>query len=68
MKASLKSNLYAVLNKFLEDNDAHDDRPIGLACKDLGVMMADAAAAVYEASHAGSVAGANDPVSCGVGA
>lgn len=66
MKSSLKNELEKSMNKFLDDYEAHNDRPSGLACVNLGEMMADAAAAVYEASHAGATAGANDPSSCGV--
>jgi hypothetical protein len=66
MKATLKSTLVQVLDKWLEDQDAHDDRPYGLACPNLEDLMADAAASVYDASHAGAVMGAEDPTSCGV--
>lgn len=65
MKASLKSTLDAAMNKWLEDQDAHDDRPAGLACQDLGELMANAAAAAYDASHAGAMMGAKEPASCG---
>lgn len=61
MKASLKATLDAVLNQWLEDYDSHNDRPLGLACDDLAELMADAAASVYDASHAGSVKGAQEP-------
>ena len=64
MKASLKSTLDAAMNQWLENQDAHDDRPAGLACKNLGELMADAAAATYDASHAGAMMGAEDPASC----
>lgn len=57
MKASLKSTLDAVISRWLEENDAHNDRPPGLACSDLEYLMADAAAAVYDASHAGAEMG-----------
>jgi hypothetical protein len=57
MKASLKATLDTTMNIWLEKQDDHDDRPAGLACDGLGEMMATAAAAVYEASHAGAVAG-----------
>jgi len=66
MKASLKATLDKAMNDWLENQDAHDDRPPGLACKDLGELMATAAAATYDASHAGAMMGANDPQSCGV--
>jgi hypothetical protein len=66
MKASLKATLDKVINQWLEDQDMHEDRPEGVACENLGEMMADAAAVVYDASHAGSVSGAKDPSSCGV--
>lgn len=55
MKASLKSTLDTAMDKWLDEQQEHDDRPDGLACKELGEMMATAAAAVYEASHAGAV-------------
>lgn len=61
MKASLKATLDWVMNKWLEDQDGHEDRPPGIACPDLGEMMAAAAASVYDASHAGSMAGAKEP-------
>lgn len=54
MKANLKATLDNVLNQWLEEQDGHPDRPPGLACPGLGEMMADAAASVYEASHAGA--------------
>ncbi len=57
MKASLKSTLDAVINRWLAAQGGHEDRPAGLACPDLGELMADAAAAVYDASHAGSEVG-----------
>lgn len=66
MKASLKTTLDAAMNQWLEDQEAHDDRPSGLACEELGELMATAAVAVYEASHAGAMMGARDPSSCGV--
>lgn len=55
MTASLKATLDAVLSQWLEDQDTHDDRPAGFACDGLAELMADAAASVYEASHAGAV-------------
>jgi hypothetical protein len=57
MTASLKATLDSILNQWLEDQDTHDDRPAGYACDGLAELMADAAAAVYEASHAGAVKG-----------
>ena len=61
MKASLKSTLDTAMESWLEKQDAHPDRPDGLACPDLADMMANAAAAVYDASHAGAMAGAAEP-------
>ena len=58
MKASLKATLDTAMNKWLEAMDDHTDRPEGLACKDLGELMASAAGAVYDASHAGAAEGA----------
>jgi hypothetical protein len=55
MKASLES----VISKWLSEMDTHPDRPDGLACEDLAEMMANAAASVYDASHAGAVMGAD---------
>jgi hypothetical protein len=66
MRATLKATLLVAMESWLEKQDGHDDRPAGLACPNLADMMADAAAATYDASHAGSVAGAKDPSSCGV--
>jgi hypothetical protein len=66
MKASLKATLDTAMQTWLEEQDSHDDRPAGLVCQDLSDMMASAAAAVYDASHAGAMAGAKDPQSCGV--
>ncbi len=66
MKASLKATLDAALNKWLEDQDGHDDRPPGLACQDLGELMASAAASVYDASHIASMQGAEDPAGLGL--
>ena len=66
MRSTLKSTLALTMDAWLEKQDGHDDRPVGLACPKLADMMADAAAAVYDASHEGSVAGAKDPSSCGV--
>jgi len=60
MKASLKATLDEAMSTWLEQQDAHDDRPPGLACPDLADLMANAAAAVYDASHAGAMAGAED--------
>lgn len=54
MKASLKSTLDAAMSTWLEEQDSHNDRPAGLACESLDSLMADAAAAVYDASHAGA--------------
>ena len=55
MKPSLKATLYEAISEWLARVDDHDDRPPGLACDDLESMMTDAAAAVYDASHAGAV-------------
>lgn len=55
MKIALKSTLVEVIEQWLSDNDSHEARPPGLACENLSEMMADAAAAVYDASHAGAV-------------
>lgn len=66
MKASLKATLDIAMANWLEEQDSHDDRPAGLACQNLSDMMASAAAAVYDASHAGAMSGAKDPSSCGV--
>lgn len=66
MKSSLKSTLEQAINSWISEQYGHDARPSGLTCEDLSDMMADAAAAVYDASHAGSIAGAKDPDSCGV--
>lgn len=60
MSASLKATLDLAMKTWLEEQDDHDDRPEGIACNRLHEMMADAAAAVYEASHAGAVDGAKD--------
>jgi len=60
MKSTLKSTLSQVMSRWLEDQDNHDDRPPGIACPQLDEMMTDAAAAVYDASHAGAVAGTLD--------
>jgi len=60
MKASLKSTLDQAMNQWLEANDAHEDRPRGFACEDLGELMASAASAVYDASHAGAIIGAEN--------
>ena len=59
MKNSMKASLEKVMSKWLEEMDTHPDRPDGLACDDLAEMMANAASSVYEASHAGSIMGAN---------
>ena len=59
MKNSMKASLEKVLSKWLEEMDTHPDRPDGLACEDLAEMMANAAASVYDASHAGAVMEAN---------
>lgn len=56
----MKALLDQTMEAWLEDNDCHDDRPDGLACPNLADMMASAAAAVYDASHSGAVAGAED--------
>lgn len=66
MKTALKSTLASVIGGWLNEIDDHDQRPPGLACDDLSELMTEAAAAVYDASHAGSMKGANDPASCGV--
>jgi len=66
MKTSLKASLESAMNQWLEDQEAHNERPAGLACEDLGELMANAAASAYDASHAGAVMGAKDPASCGV--
>ncbi|MFK5282708.1 hypothetical protein ACI3PL_24395, partial [Lacticaseibacillus paracasei] len=44
--------LDATMEQWLDENDGHVDRPDGLACLNLADMMASAAAAVYDASHA----------------
>lgn len=54
MTSRLKSTLWEVLDNWLEQQDAHPDRPPGLACPHLADMMTDAAEAVYEASHQGA--------------
>ena len=59
MKASMKAILDDAMNEWLENMDDHADRPNGLACEDLGELMATAAAVVYDASHAGAVAEQN---------
>lgn len=66
MKTSLKASLEAAISEWLNETDGHPDRPKGLACEDLSELMAGAAASVYDASHAGSISGAQDPSSCGV--
>jgi len=60
MKTRLKSTLVEVLDEWLEAQDDHDERPAGLACNGLANMMADAAAAVYDASHAGAAMAESD--------
>ena len=61
MKASLRATLDEAMENWLDAQDSHDGRPPGIACRDLSSMMAAAAAAVYEASHAASIEGAKDP-------
>ena len=56
MKTKLLATLETTMSEWLEKQDSHDDRPPGLACENLAAMMAAAAAAAYDASHAGAVA------------
>lgn len=60
MKATLKATLVTTLENWLSEQDEHVDRPAGSACEDLADMMADAAGAVYDASHAGYVMGCDE--------
>jgi hypothetical protein len=54
MRASLKAQLETVIQKFLDDTAEHEDRPDGYQHPEICQHMANAAEAVYDATHAAS--------------
>jgi len=54
MKASLKAQLEVLIQKFLDDTAEHDERPDGYQHPAICEHMANAAEAVYDATHAAS--------------
>jgi hypothetical protein len=50
MKAALKATLEQALDDWLENEADHEQRPAGYIYEGLHVQMAEAAAAVYDAS------------------